>query len=73
VLCQDRWLLLFACAKLCFVVGTRGSLSGFSAVRSAGAVNGNDALSDQKISKFFVSHVEESMAGHVGVTEFIKS
>jgi hypothetical protein len=25
------------------------------------------AVSDQKISKFFVSHVEESMAGHVGI------
>jgi hypothetical protein len=36
-------------------------------------LNGNDAVSDQKISKFFVSHMEDSMAGHVGVMEFIKS
>jgi hypothetical protein len=36
------------------------------------SVNGNVAVCDQKISKFFVSHVEESMAGHMGVMEFIK-
>jgi hypothetical protein len=36
-------------------------------------VNSNDVVSGQKISKFFVSHVEESMVGHVGVVEFIKS
>jgi hypothetical protein len=36
-------------------------------------VNGNDAVSDQEISKFFVSHVEEYMARHVGVMEFIKN
>jgi hypothetical protein len=27
--------------------------------------NGNGAICDQKIFKFFVSHVEESVAGHV--------
>jgi hypothetical protein len=27
------------------------------------------AICDQKTSKFFVSHWEESMAGHVGVKE----
>jgi hypothetical protein len=32
-------------------------------------VNGNGAACDQKISKFFVSHMEESMAGHVGIME----
>jgi hypothetical protein len=36
-------------------------------------VNGNGAVSDQKISKFFVSHVEEYMAGHCVQMEFIKS
>jgi hypothetical protein len=37
------------------------------------AVNGNDAVSDQKISKFFVSHMEESMTGHMAMMEFIKN
>jgi hypothetical protein len=32
-------------------------------------VNNNVAISDQKISKFFVPHMEESMAGHVGMVE----
>jgi hypothetical protein len=27
----------------------------------------------QKISRSFASHMEESMAGHVGIMEFIKS
>jgi hypothetical protein len=36
-------------------------------------VNGNGGVCDQKISKFFVSHMEESMAGHMGVMEFIKN
>jgi hypothetical protein len=31
-------------------------------------VNCNGAVSDE-ISKFFVSHMEKSMAGHVGVNE----
>jgi hypothetical protein len=31
------------------------------------SVNGAGAVCDQKTSKFFVSHQEESMAGHVGV------
>jgi hypothetical protein len=35
--------------------------------KSVKRVNGNDAVSDEKISKFFVSQVEESVAGHVGV------
>jgi hypothetical protein len=30
-------------------------------------VNGAEAVCDQKTSKFFVSHWEESMAGHMGV------
>jgi hypothetical protein len=30
-------------------------------------VNGNGAVCDQKISKFFVAHEEESMIGHVDV------
>jgi hypothetical protein len=30
-------------------------------------VNGTGAVCDQETSKFFVSHQEESMAGHVGV------
>jgi hypothetical protein len=30
-------------------------------------VNSNGVVSGQKSSKFFVLHVEESMAGHVGV------
>jgi hypothetical protein len=30
-------------------------------------VNGTGAVCDQKISKFFVSHWEESMAGHMGI------
>jgi hypothetical protein len=30
-------------------------------------VNGTSAVCDQKISKFFESHWEESMAGHMGV------
>jgi hypothetical protein len=29
--------------------------------------NGNGAVSDQKIFKSFVSRMEQSMAGHVGV------
>jgi hypothetical protein len=37
-------------------------------------VNDNGVFYDQKISKLFVSHVEESMARHVDVMEkFIKS
>jgi hypothetical protein len=32
-----------------------------------GIANSNDEVSDQNISKFFVSQVKESMAGHVGV------
>jgi hypothetical protein len=36
-------------------------------------VNDNEAVSDQKIPKFFVSHMEESMAVHVGIMEFIKN
>jgi hypothetical protein len=32
-----------------------------------GHVDGNGAVCDQKIPKFFVSHQEESMTGHVGV------
>jgi hypothetical protein len=40
--------------------------------KSVKRVNGNDAVSDEKISKFFVSQVEESMAGHMGVVEFTK-
>jgi hypothetical protein len=32
-------------------------------------LKGNDAVCDQKISKFFVSHVEESMAGHIGIND----
>jgi hypothetical protein len=32
-------------------------------------VNRNGAVSDQKISKFFVSHMKESMEGHVGINE----
>jgi hypothetical protein len=35
-----------------------------------GCVNGNGAVSEQRD---FVYHVEESMAGPVGVMEFIKS
>jgi hypothetical protein len=31
------------------------------------SVNGSGAVCDQKTSKFFVSHVEESMARHVSV------
>jgi hypothetical protein len=30
-------------------------------------VNGTGAVCDQKTSKFFVSHWEESMAGYVGI------
>jgi hypothetical protein len=30
-------------------------------------VNGAGGVCDQKTSKFFVSHWEKSMAGHVGV------
>jgi hypothetical protein len=30
-------------------------------------VNSNGGVCDQKISKLFVSHVEESMAGYMGV------
>jgi hypothetical protein len=37
-----------------------------------GSVNGNSAVCDQKISKFFVSHWEESIAGHVGVKSLLK-
>jgi hypothetical protein len=33
----------------------------------------NDVASNQKISKFFVSHMEESMTGLVGIIEFIKN
>jgi hypothetical protein len=40
---------------------------------SCGLVKDNDAVGGQKISKFFVSHVEESMAGHMGMMKFIKS
>jgi hypothetical protein len=29
-------------------------------------INGNGVVCDQKSSKFFVSHVEESIAGHMG-------
>jgi hypothetical protein len=36
-------------------------------------VNSNAVVCDQKISKLFVSHMEESMARHMGVMEFIKS
>jgi hypothetical protein len=36
------------------------------------SIAGDDIISDQ-ISKFFVSHVEESMAGHMSVMECIKS
>jgi hypothetical protein len=36
-------------------------------VQFSGSANGNGVVSGQKISKFFVSHVEESMAGHMGV------
>jgi hypothetical protein len=36
----------------------------------ASIVNGNGVVCDQ-ISKFFVSHIEESMAGHVEIMEFI--
>jgi hypothetical protein len=32
-----------------------------------GIVNSEDAVCDQKTSKFFVSHREESMEGHLGV------
>jgi hypothetical protein len=38
-----------------------------------GSVNSNGAVCDQKISKFFVSCVEESMARHLVIMEFIKS
>jgi hypothetical protein len=31
------------------------------------SASGNGAVSDQKISKFFVSQLEKSLAGHVGV------
>jgi hypothetical protein len=31
------------------------------------SVNSTGAVCDQKTSKFFVSHWEESMAGHVGI------
>jgi hypothetical protein len=37
-----------------------------------GCVDGSDGVSDQ-ISKFLVPHMEESMAGHIGVMEFSKS
>jgi hypothetical protein len=30
-------------------------------------VNDSGAVSDQKISKFFMSHMEKPMAGHMGV------
>jgi hypothetical protein len=30
-------------------------------------VNSADTVCDQKTSKFFVSHREESMAGHMGI------
>jgi hypothetical protein len=36
-------------------------------VQNPSTINGNGAVSDQKISKFFVSYMEEAMAGHVGV------
>jgi hypothetical protein len=32
------------------------------------SVNSADAVCDQKISKFFVSHLKESMAGHMGIS-----
>jgi hypothetical protein len=32
-----------------------------------------DVVCGQKVSKFFVSHMEDSMAGHVSVMEFIKN
>jgi hypothetical protein len=32
-------------------------------------VNGNGTVSGQKFSKFFVSHVKESLAGHMSVME----
>jgi hypothetical protein len=40
----------------------------FGYVPSSGIVNGNGVVSSQKISKFFVSHMEESMAGHISVS-----
>jgi hypothetical protein len=46
--------------------------TGESHTEATVSVNGNDEVSD-KISKFFVSHVEESITGHLGIMEFIKS
>jgi hypothetical protein len=42
-------------------------------IQECGTVDGNGAVCDQKFSRFLVSHVEESMAGHVSVLEFISS
>jgi hypothetical protein len=38
-----------------------------------GGVNGNGVATGQKTSKFFVAHMEEVTAEHVGLMEFIKS
>jgi hypothetical protein len=44
-------------------------VSSVNSVRRDTFVNSSDAVSDQ-ISKFFLSHREESKAGQVGVMEF---
>jgi hypothetical protein len=40
----------------------------FGLPMEAVSVNSSGAISDQKTSKFFGSHLEESIAGHVGVS-----
>jgi hypothetical protein len=44
----------------------------FTTLHFSSSVNSSSAVSDQKISKFFVPHVEEFMAGYVDANGVLK-
>jgi hypothetical protein len=52
------------CTYLKFPLGRRVKITGNVQGCGCGSVNGAGAVCDQKTPKFFVSHQEESIAGH---------